>query len=372
VVGSSNGAAVHLCAALGIPWLPQTTLIPVRRTGIHPDEIKDEFEWAREPARTLLEANPELQLHHMNDPNQDRLMIQYMTYFRVKRLRLGKAYERFIADTLEPGGTILLLECEKRWPTLRVGERHLFQPGAVGGLQPDEYLHGSERVAEYLERYHSHRRKWDPPQPDGDSPEAEWGFEPALRADVERFAEEHGFRIRRIVFAEPQDLSPLIADLYRWWYRERRIPANRLLGESFIMMEPWWALRTGSVPFWMKFNVESSAEALERYLDTAEPFDEVNTMLFSHGTESAGMAPVERWKRIVQRGRRAGRLIGVDEERYPKDFASFANYHSGVQTIPARYPIPGPLSLDQLEAFLDRCGDRYPVRWLEHTRAGVA
>lgn len=24
VVGSSNGAAIHLCAALGIPWLPQT------------------------------------------------------------------------------------------------------------------------------------------------------------------------------------------------------------------------------------------------------------------------------------------------------------------------------------------------------------
>ena len=32
VVGSSNGAAVHLWAALGIPWLPQTFLVPVRRS----------------------------------------------------------------------------------------------------------------------------------------------------------------------------------------------------------------------------------------------------------------------------------------------------------------------------------------------------
>jgi hypothetical protein len=372
MIGSSNGAAVHLCAALGIPWLPQTKLIPVRRTGIHPDEMVDDFEWGKQHAADLLDANPELQLHHMADPNQDRLMIQYMTYFRTKRLRLGETYERFVTENLEPGGTLFLLECEKKWPTVRVGERHLFQPGAVGGLEPEEYLHGSERVAEYLARYDSHRRKWDPPEPDGESPEAEWGFEPALREDVERFAAEHGFRIRRIVFEEPEDMSPLVADLYRWWYRERRMVANRLLGSSFIVMEPWWAMRTGSVPFWCKFNVETSADALEAYLDSAEPFDETNLMVFSHGTESAGLAPIERWQALSRRGRRGGRLIGVDETRYPKDFGVFANYHTEVQTIPARYPIPGPLSLEQLDAFLDRSGDRYAVQWLEHAGAGIA
>jgi len=30
-IGSSNGAATHLWAALGIPWLPQTFLVPVAR-----------------------------------------------------------------------------------------------------------------------------------------------------------------------------------------------------------------------------------------------------------------------------------------------------------------------------------------------------
>src|SRR3546814_8024113 len=33
MIGSSNGALVHLCAALGVPWLPQTVLLPVRETG---------------------------------------------------------------------------------------------------------------------------------------------------------------------------------------------------------------------------------------------------------------------------------------------------------------------------------------------------
>lgn len=42
-----------------------------------------------EHAPAFLAANTDLQLHHMNDPNQDRLMLHGMACFRVKRLRLG-------------------------------------------------------------------------------------------------------------------------------------------------------------------------------------------------------------------------------------------------------------------------------------------
>jgi hypothetical protein len=261
VIGSSNGALVHLCAALGIPWLPQTFLVPVRRNGVHPDEPAEELQWGREPARALLAANPELQLHHMFDPNQDRLMARRMAYFRVKRLRLGKMYERFLEENLSEGATLFIAECELKWPTTQVGERHIFQFGALGGATPEEFLHGSERVESYLTGYGSHRRRWDPPEPDGERAEAEWGFESILYEDVERFARERGYRLRRIIFEKPEDPSPLVAELYRWWYEERKLPANRLLVESFILMEPWWALRTGSVPFWMVFNMEPSAQA---------------------------------------------------------------------------------------------------------------
>jgi hypothetical protein len=110
-VGSSNGALTHLWAALGVPWLPQTFLIPVARSGPHPDEPAQDIEWAKDWVPVFLEANPDVQLHHMHDPNQDRLMIQRMTYFRVKRLRVGEAYENFIRESLEPGGTIFIVEC---------------------------------------------------------------------------------------------------------------------------------------------------------------------------------------------------------------------------------------------------------------------
>lgn len=365
MIGSSNGANVHLCAALGIPWLPQTYLIPVRRA-LAPDEPRLDMEWGRRHAASLLGVNRELQLHHMNDANQDRLMIRRMTYFRVKRRRLGEAYEEFLEETVEPGGTLFLVECGFSWPTTAVSERHVFQHGALGGATADEFHHGSVRVRRYLARYGSKRRRWDPPEPDGVGPEAEWGFEPALREDVERFARRRGFRVRRIAFDQPEDLSPLVADLYRWWYRSRGMPANRLVAESFIVMEPWWVVRTGSVPFWMVFNKEPSASGLEAYLDRTEPYDHIHMMLFSHGVESVGLVPIERWRSVIGRARRSCGFLGVDERAYPRDFAAFIRYNIDFEKkIAARYPMPGPLSLRQLDAFLEESDGRYPVRWIE-------
>lgn len=166
-------------------------------------------------------------------------MIQRMTYFRVKRLWLGANYENFIRQSLEPGGTILIVECNLKWPTTKFGERHIFQFGALGGATPDECHHGGKRVEEYLARHRSHRTHWEAPAADGHRPEAEWGFEPRLRDDIERFASRHGFRIRRIVFEQPEAMSPVVADFYQWWNRDRHVLGKRLLVESFIVMEPF-------------------------------------------------------------------------------------------------------------------------------------
>lgn len=57
--------------------------------------------------------------------------------------------------------------------------------------------------------------------------------------DVERLARRRGWRVRRLVFTEPEDFSPLVAELYRWWYRERGFDSRRLIVESFILLEPW-------------------------------------------------------------------------------------------------------------------------------------
>ena len=83
MIGSSNGALAHLAAAMQVPWLPGTVLVPVSRTG-DPERPADALAFGRTVAPRLLDANPDVVLHHMHDQMQDRLMVARMTYFRTK------------------------------------------------------------------------------------------------------------------------------------------------------------------------------------------------------------------------------------------------------------------------------------------------
>jgi len=366
-IGSSNGAATHLWAALGIPWLPQTFLVPVARSGVHPDEPKDELEWSLEPARTVLERNPGLQLHHMHDPVQDRLMVRRMSYFRLKKLSLGETYRKFLDQCLEPGGTLLLVDCRLSWPVTDCGGRHLFQFGALGGATPEEMHRGGPRVAEYLRRYGSLRTKWDPPVADARAPEAEWGFVPSLGQDVLAYAAERASPVRRLMFEQPEALSPLVADLHRWWNERRGLASTRLLVDSFILMEPYWCLGTGSIPFWMVFNAEGSYAALQSYL-SPRVFEEIYATLFSHGVDSIGLPSMADWRRLIQHASSRSKFVGVDQTAFPRDFAVYARYHDDLlRTIPQRQALPPPLTLGQLDQFLSTHAQQYDVDWVQDT-----
>lgn len=156
----------------------------------------------------------------------------------------------------------------------------------------------------------------DAPGP-GDSPEAEWGFEPALREDVCRFAARHGFRVRRLVYDDPEAPSPGVADLYRWWYGRRGLPTTRLLVESFVLCDPCWALRTACVPYWTTFSVTGSLRRLAGYLDRTAPFDLVAAMPFPHGVASVGLAGTADWAPLLARARVAGRFVAVSRTGSP-------------------------------------------------------
>jgi hypothetical protein len=350
LVGSSNGALTHLGAALRVPWLPQTMLLPVRQRNISPDDPAAAVHAFDRTARGLLDRNPDVVLHHMHDPNQDRLTLRRMAYFRIKRTRLGPGYEKFLTDVLEPGGTIVVVECGQRWPTTRIGDRHVFQFGAIGGMPPDEYRDGSPRLAAYLRRNGARVTRWQPPPADGDSPEAEWGFDPGLWADIEDFARRHGYRTVRLGFGEPEDLSPVTADVYRQWYRHLGRPADRLLIDSFMLLDPFWTLRAGAVPYWTAFPVQPSVEALNRYLDGAEPYDHLHLGLFCHGVESVGMATVEQWRDVLRRATISGSFAGVSPHRYPSDPRTFFEFQAALRKIRPWHPLPAePLPLSRFE-----------------------
>jgi hypothetical protein len=342
-IGSANGALIHLAAALDAAWLPQTLLLPVRRRGVAPDDPHGDLAAVADAGRALLAANPDLVLHHMHDPNQDRLMIAGMTYFRVKWHRLPEAYRRFIHEHLAPGGRIVVVDCTLRWPTTRIDDRYVFQFGALGDATPEEYHLGGPRVADLLARYGAPVRRWDPPAADSESAEAEWGLEVALLDDISAFVEQHRIDLDLLRFDTPQRLSPAIADLYRSWYADRGLPADRLLVESFLLLEPWQALRSGSVPYWTVFGTKTFRAGLEAYLDATDPYDEIRIMLFNHGTDSIGLAGAEDWQRTADRARKIGVLTGMNAAAYPRDFASFVRSHRELSKIRTRYPMPPPL-----------------------------
>ncbi len=365
LIGSAGGATVHLAAAMGIPWLPQTFLIPVQNAEhLSVDEPIQRMEWAGKVAKPLLDNNPQLQLHHMMDPNQDRPMLEAISYFRSKILQLGPAYEAFLREHLAPDGVIFVVECGKPWPTTRVDSRHYFQFGGLGGNSWEEYAHGGPRVAEFLERSGSRYKQWQAPTPDGERPESEWGFAPQLGEDIARFARQHGFRVQRVVYREPEDASPFVADLHRWWYRQRGMAADRLLMGMFFLFEPYWTLRTGSVPFWLAFNAQPSLDFVGDYLQKSEPYGEIYLMPFSHGVKGIGLASVAQMKSVLALAGQKGEFIGAQPELYPFDFGVFSRYQKDLKKkIADRYPMDYKLSLDQLYQFIHQAKGKYQVNW---------
>lgn len=313
LLGSSNGALSHLAAALQIPWLPGTVLIPVSRVA-DPQRPDLALRFGREKAPALLTANPDIALHQMHDAAQDELMVARMTYFRTKWRALPEAYARFLTDRLAPRAPVIIVDDRSRWPVVRVGERHVFQVGGRGGLSPGDYL----------KRPHT-------PQPDDEAPEAEWGSDESFVEAVSSWCGAHGHPLVRLVFDGPQAASHPVAVTIRDWYAELGRPTGRLIVPSFVLGDPWQTLAAGRVPYWTFFAVDSALTALDSHLARVSRYREVAVLIFQHGARSPGYAAPEAWRRVVERHGAEFRLVAVDERRSPHDIGSLGRYGPELQ-----------------------------------------
>src|SRR4029434_1955466 len=115
---------------------------------------------------------------------------------------------------------------------------------------------------------------------------------------------------------------------------------TRLIVESFVLLDPYRTLRLRALPLWLLFCVERSARVLDDFLDREPPFDEIDLMLFSHGTEGVGLAGIEDWRTLLGRARRKGRFLGVDEQRFPRDFATFIRFHHALAELGLPFELP--------------------------------
>jgi hypothetical protein len=324
------------------------------------------MEWARKPAQILLNGNPNLQLHHMMDPNQDRPMLESTAYFRVKQLQLGVAYENFIKENLEENGTIFIINCQKKWPVAKVADRHYFQFGGLGGTTIEEYYHGSGRVQQFLKQAGANIDKWEAPKIDSEMPEAEWGLAPEIMEDINRLAKVRGYKVQQLQFNEPEDLSPYTADLYRWWYQQRGINDNQLLISTFFLIEPYWTLCTGAVPYWMAFNAKESVALAKDYLKATPPFENIYLMPFNHGVEGQGLATIADYKDLFNFAIQKGEFIGTQPDLYPFDFGIYFRYEKDLKKkLTSRYSTNEKLTIEQLNQFNQQSSGKYLVTWKE-------
>ena len=359
-MGSSNGALAHLAAALRVPWLPQTMLLAVRHGGVDPDDPDADMREMASAGREFVAANPDLELHHMHDPSQDRLMIARMTYFRTKFLRLPAPYRTFLERCLAPQGTLVLVDCTLSWPVTTVGERHVFQFGAPGGISAREFHEGGPRVADFLRRQGSDLERWSPPPADKQDREAEWGFATSLGDDAVAFAASRGWTIRKLRFEQPEDPSPLIAELFRDWYRSTGLTADDLLVSSFLLMDPILSMRIASVPYWSLFGGEPSLDRLGGYLSQTASYEHIRLAIFPHGTVSAGLPDIEQWRAVLNRAKEGGEFVALEPDRYPRHFRSLTGFHRQLNTLPASPDAP-QLSWDDAVTYLAAHASAYDV-----------
>jgi hypothetical protein len=333
LIGSSSGAVAHLAALAEVPWLPQTLLVPVRHGGLDPDRPQQAMVALADARAAFTSANPGIAVHHMHDPNQDRLMIRRMAYFRYKYRSLPPAYAAFLRQCLEPGGTVLVTDCTERFPATITGDRQVFQHGAIGGASAEEYEHGGDRVRRFLTEQGSAHQRWTWPPTDTRAVEAEWGFDPALLTDLAALCEIEGFRLRRLTFPHAQALSTPVAELYRAWYGENGMAADRLLVGCFALLDVHLPSRRGLVPYWTVFSTRNAVDGLVDYLDHTARYREIHIGLFSHGTRSIGLASLADWDRALARASETGDTCGVDRAAYPQDFASNARFHNRLAAL---------------------------------------
>ncbi|MBP9074778.1 MAG: hypothetical protein KBG20_20890, partial [Caldilineaceae bacterium] len=198
ILGAPSGAAAHLSAVLGVPFLSHTFLASFRSPG-DPDDIFNYQRRGQELATPILDNNPNLHVVNHYDPVHDRFLVGQVNHIRMKLLGIPHSYIDFIQRRLLPGGTLILLNNTQTWSQYTVGDRHTFQVGGLGGLKDHDYVHGRVFLNAWLEEIGSkHRGGWRLPKVWNSQSESEWGTLPRFGQAVNEFAHHYGMKVRSI------------------------------------------------------------------------------------------------------------------------------------------------------------------------------
>jgi|Deesub1362A_J573_1020465.scaffolds.fasta_scaffold05221_3 hypothetical protein len=365
VLGAAlGGVAAHLSVALGGFFLPQPFVLTFRG-GSRDDSLAGHLACVSRLAPLILKRNPDLLLLSHFDPVHDAWLTREVTHIRLKLLRLPAGYRQFIRERLRPGGALVVLDCAATWPQGVLGNRQRVQVGGWGGIAPREFLHGSERLDQWLVQQGSlHRGGWASSDLAFQAfPESEWGLEPSFAEDTAEFAARYGYRFLHLRLEHPHAFSLLALEAQRLRCQKEAIEPQGLLVETFGHYDPLASDRAALLPLWLIFNTWDSHAFLERVL--AELPGGL-AVLFCHLVTFAlppDRVPWDAWHNAL-RGRRAIHL-GPKPEKYPADLPALWRWHEDLWRWVKEHPRPLRLCL-RLEDLAELASQvAHDVRWLD-------
>ncbi|MGA9532761.1 MAG: hypothetical protein WBR18_08615 [Anaerolineales bacterium] len=329
--GSALGSGAYLAAACQAPFVPEPFILGFRG-GSPSDEIGPHLSHARMLAAPILANNPDVQLISHFDPVHDGWLTRHLNHVRIKPRWLLPAYQQFLRERLESGGTIVHLTCAAKWLSYQLEPRHRYQIGGWGGIGPHEFLQGSERIDRFLEANGSgHRGGWEikGQQPDW-APESEWGGQGEFASELEIFADKNGYRYWPIRLSEPHHYSQLTLAAFRNWYQEHGVTPRGTFVGMFNVYAPHRVLERRLLPLWLVFNTTDSAEFLrqikDQFADGSVGFAALVTF-----SETPDQVPWTGWERAL-----AGvewQMVGARPDRYPQDVVSLWRWPARLESV---------------------------------------
>ncbi|MCX6054573.1 MAG: hypothetical protein NTZ74_06630 [Chloroflexi bacterium] len=258
-----GGATAHLALGLGGPFLPQTFVLTLKN-GTRTGNVQEYFEISKKIAKTITDNNTDLISIQHYDPVHDGWLVKRVNHLRLKLTKFPEEYREFIQNKLIEGGEIIYLEGTAKWKQYRVGERNLFQVGGWGDISADEFINGSKRLTEFSKKERLKYSHWNlEGYPIIDGYESEWGSEPGLGEEIEKFCREQGYKFTKISMADPNGFSRLAFNEKLARLTTDNINPSGVIIEMFSQFDAFCVENSALVPLWLIFNTRDSQKFLE-------------------------------------------------------------------------------------------------------------
>ena len=351
IVGAPSGGVGHLASLVGAPFLTQHFLFSFR--GHFPiDNSLHYLDECRGASETILRNNPDLSAIIHYDPIHDRFLVKKTGYVRVKLLNFPQTYRRFLKESLNPNGTIILIGCQYPWLQYEIADRLYYQLGGLGGVTPQEYYDGSERIENYIKREKhigdfrssgfTHRnwllKGYEPEE----HPESEWGLIKTLADDVRNFATMNSFKVVELELDHPDELSEIVfnafGDLIKKEHPDR---GPRIFLDSFTNSSPAFNRKVSARPLWLPFICDDSFEFACRIMDKQPENTEILLALHPTFSDPFDLTSLESWQKYLVRFRKV-RYIAVNPRAYPTDLTEYFRFSDDLK----KYSYENPCRLE--------------------------